>query len=372
MIKKLVYAMVIVMTLACGTQKQKAKEQAESFPVLQLVARDTLLEKEYVSEIQAIRNVEIRSKVNSFLEKIYVDEGQEVKAGQLLFQLNSEPYKVAVEKAVAALKSAEAEAMAAKVEVNRVKVLVEKNVVSKTELQLAEAKLDVAYAKIRQALAEEADARLHLGFTEIRSPFNGVVDRLPLKLGSLIEEGTLLTTVADASQIFAYFNVSENEYLQFMRSKGSDSVTRQSDVALYLADGSRFQHAGRIETIEGQIDQGTGSIAFRARFSNDGKLLKHGASGKISLTSWVDDAILVPQKSVFEIQDKNYVYLVDDKSKVTMRSFTVKARVGQYYLVQQGLKAGDRIVFEGIQRVKEGSTIVAKMVTEGAPQLASK
>lgn len=369
---KLVFAMAIVTTIGCGTQKQKAKEQAETFPVLQLMARDTLLEKEYVSEIQAIRNVEIRSKVNSFLEKIYVDEGQEVKAGQLLFQLNSEPYKVAVEKAVAALKSAEAEATAAKVEMNRVKLLVEKNVVSKTELQLAEAKLEVAYSKIRQALAEEADARLHLGFTEIRSPFNGVVDRLPLKLGSLIEEGALLTTVADASQIFAYFNLSENEYLQFMRNKSADSVAQSAEVALYLADGSKFHHNGRIETMEGQIDPGTGSIAFRARFNNDGKLLKHGASGKISLTSWVDDAILVPQKSVFEIQDKNYVYLVDEKGKVSMRNFTVKARVGQFYLVQQGLKAGDRIVYEGIQRVKEGSTIVAKLVEENAQQLASK
>ncbi len=369
---KLVLAAAVLVTMACGTQKQKAKEQAETFPVLKLTARDTLLEKEYVSEIQAIRNVEIRSKVNSFLEKIHVDEGQEVKAGQLLFQLNSEPYKVAVEKAVAAVKSAEAEAMAAKVELSRVKLLVEKNVVSKTELQLAEAKVDIAYAKIRQALAEEADARLHLTFTEIRSPFNGVIDRLPLKLGSLIEEGTLLTTVADASQVFAYFNLSENEYLQFMRNKGIDSVAQPSEVALYLADGSKFQHSGRIETMEGQIDPGTGSIAFRARFSNNQKLLKHGASGKISLTSWVDDAILVPQKSVFEIQDKNYVYLVDEKGKVSMRSFTVKARVGQYYLVQQGLKAGDRIVFEGIQRIKEGSTILAKMVEEGSQQLASK
>ncbi|MCU0335016.1 MAG: efflux RND transporter periplasmic adaptor subunit [Chitinophagaceae bacterium] len=355
--------------LACGKKQEKQTAENESFPVIELRSRDTLLQKEYVTQIQAIRNVEIRSKVNGYLERVMVDEGQEVSAGQILFLLNSEPYRVALEKALAAVKSAEAESLSARVEVQRVKVLVEKNVISKTELQLAEAKLDVALSKIRQAKAEEADARLHLKYTEIRSPFSGVIDRLPLKLGSLVEEGTLLTTIADVSSVFAYFNLSEAEYLSFMRKRQQDSTGL---LELKLADGSQFPVRGKIETMEGQIDAATGSIAFRARFANAGKLLRHGATGRVISTAAVKDALMVPQKSVFEIQDRNYVYIVDGNGKVKMRSFEVGGRVGTYYLVADGLKAGDRIVYEGIQRVKDGATISARLVEPVADVAAMK
>lgn len=355
--------------LACGKKQEKQTAENESFPVIELRSRDTLLQKEYVTQIQAIRNVEIRSKVNGYLDRVLVDEGQEVSAGQVLFLLNSEPYRVALEKALAAVKSAEAEALSARVEVQRVKVLVEKNVISKTEQQLAEAKLDVALSKIRQAKAEEADARLHLKYTEIRSPFSGVIDRLPLKLGSLVEEGTLLTTIADVSSVFAYFNLSEAEYLQFMRKRQQDSTGL---LELKLADGSQFPVRGKIETMEGQIDAATGSIAFRARFANAGKLLRHGATGRVISTAAVKDALMVPQKSVFEIQDRNYVYIVDANGKVKMKSFEVSARVGTYYLVAEGLKPGDRIVYEGVQRVKDGATISAKLVEPVADVAAVK
>lgn len=358
-----------ILLFACQPKEQKTVTERETLPVIELRTRDTVIQKEYVTQIQAVRNVEIRSKVEGFLDKVLVDEGKEVVAGQLLFLLNSEPYKVQLEKALAAVKSAEAEALSARVETQRVKVLVEKNVVSKTELQLADAKLDVAMAKIRQAKAEEADARLHLQYTEIRSPFSGVINRLPLKLGSLVGEGTLLTTIADVSSVFAYFNLSEAEYLQYMRKSSQDSTGL---LQLLLADGSRFPALGKIETMEGQIDAATGSIAFRARFANSSKLLRHGATGTVVSKGVVKDALLIPQKSVFEIQDRNYVYTVDKDGKVKMQSFEVAARVGLYYLVSGGLKAGDRIVYEGIQRVKDGSVITAKMVQEQGNEVATR
>lgn len=364
-------AAAILLFTSCADKQKKKEQEAEIFPVMELKARDTMLQKEYVTQIQAFRNVEIRSKVNGFLERVLVDEGQMVKTGQVLFQLNSEPYKVVLEKALAAVRSAEAEALTAKVEVNRVKQLVEKNVISKTELQLAEAKLEIANAKIRQAKAEEADARLHLEYTVIRSPFNGMIDRLPLKLGSLIEEGTLLTSIADVSSVFAYFNLSENEYLHFMRSKNRDSISKARNLELILSDGSLFPVKGTIETMEGQIDQATGSIAFRAVFGNPNDLLKHGASGRVVITSLVSGALLVPQKSVFEIQDKNYVYLVNDSGKAQSASIDIQTRVGDFYLIRSGLSEGDKIVYEGIQRIKEGSIIAMKMVSGNAEALAA-
>lgn len=339
-----------------------AQQKDVELPVLQLRYRDTLLHRSYVATINAFQNVELRAKAGGFLEKILVDEGQYVKKGQALFQLNDAEFKVQLSEATAAVASARAEVKAAEVEMNRVKTLVAKHVLSSSEQELAKARLAAASAKEQEALAQLEKARIKLSYTLIRAPFNGIIDRIPHKMGSLIAEGTLLTTVSDIHAMHAYFNVSENEYLNYVKSGQSGSRLGQT-VHLVLADGSDYSHAGKIETMEGEFERSTGSIAFRASFPNPSKLLKHGASGKVMLTAAVPKALMIPQRSVFEIQDKNYVFVVNDDNTVRMKSFVPDTRVEDFILVKEGLSDKDMIVYEGVQNIREGNRVVPRYIS---------
>lgn len=355
---------ISLFTMACSTQSKDSAEIKDSIPtipVTELKSQKTDLHREYVGSIHAVRNVEIYARVKGYLEQVYVDEGKEVKKGQTLFRINSAEYESGLAKAKANLQSADADAKGAELELKRVKLLVEKNVISKTELEVAQAKLAAANAKIEEAKSERSTAALHLAQTVIKAPFDGVIDRLPYKTGSLINEGTLLTTLSDTKNVFAYFNVSENEYLEYTRARGAKS-SDNTVVELELADGSFFKHKGTIETMEGAFDEGTGSIAFRARFSNPEKLLKHGSTGTIRLTNTVENAVLIPQKAAFEIQDKSFVYVLDKDNKIKTRSFVPKSRLSGYYLVKSGLEPGETIVCEGLQGLKDGVTINPKVI----------
>jgi membrane fusion protein (multidrug efflux system) len=362
---RIFYAFMCTVILAGCTAVSKdndEKNEQQILPVTRLITRDTVLHHRYVTDIQAVRNVELRARVQGFLEKIYVDEGQEVKKGQPLFQLNAAEYKLELEKAQANLNDAVAEAKAAELEAERVAILVNKKIVAKTELALAKSKVKSAHAKVDEARSNETAAQLRLSYTYIKAPFDGIIDRIPMKAGSLIDEGTLLTTVSDVQAVFAYFNVSEGEYLEYKKARQQNPEKDNTSVQLILADRSLYKYKGKIETVEGEFDKSTGSIAFRARFDNPGKLLKHGATGTVLLANPIEDALLVPQKAVMEIQDKNYVFVVDANNKVTMKDFQPKARFSHFYIVDSGLEPGDRIVYEGIQSLREGTQIQPQYV----------
>lgn len=352
---------------ACKSEQKTAETtDIPEVPVIQVVKKDTILKTAYVANIKAIRNTEIRSRVHGFLERVLVDEGKYVQAGQALFQLSSGEYRIAIAKAEAALASAVAESKTAELEMERVGVLVDKNVVTKTEKDLARAKMQVAQAKINEAKASLEEAKLKMEYTTIRAPFSGMVNRIPLRLGSLIEEGTLLTTLSDVNQVFTYFNVSETDYLRFRSEQKSDSAMRLSSVELVLSDGTQFTETGRVETMEGEFDESTGAIAFRARFNNPGAVLKHGATGKVIITTHEKDALIIPHKAVFEIQDRYFVYVVDAAGKLKQRSFMPRQRMGQAYIVDSGLLEGETIVYEGTQNLREGNVIKQRKV---APEM---
>ncbi|MCB2410718.1 efflux RND transporter periplasmic adaptor subunit [Hymenobacter lucidus] len=360
---------------SCGTQSQADTggdaETIPSLPVTRLAARDTVLTHDYVADIQAVRNVEIRARVPGFLEQIYVDEGQAVKKGQALFRINDAEYKTRLARARAMLSNAQAQARVASLELDRVRMLTEKNIITKTELDVAEAKLSAAHSSIEEARSAAANAALQLSYTLIRAPFDGIVNREPLKVGSLIADGTLLTTVSDTRDLFAYFNVSEAEYLEYVKTRAQD-VVGASAVRLLLADGSLYSPPGTIESVDGQFQASTGSIAFRARFANPRQLLKHGATGKVRLGNAVSDALLVPQKAVFEQQDKNYVYVVDTQGVVHQKNFEPQARLDAFYVVKSGLKAGEQVVCEGIQDLRDGARITARPVALSSMLVAAE
>jgi RND family efflux transporter MFP subunit len=344
---------------ACSPDKQEDTTQ-ESFLVAHPVLMDTVVTKEYVAEIQSIQNVELRARVSGFIEKIHVDEGQSVQAGQTLFSISSQGFKEELLKANAIMKSAVAEARVAEVELKSTRKLVEKNIVSASELEMSEAKLEAIQARIDEARSAVSAAQLQLSFTEVKAPFQGVINRIPNKPGSLIEEGALLTTLSNNREVFAYFNMSEQEYMQFI--KGPDA-SKNKNVGLITADNEPYNLKGMIEIVESEIDKKTGTIAFRARFPNPALLLKHGASGKVVLNTALKNAVLIPQKSTFEIQENLYVYVVGKDNVVQQRSITTGFRLPQLYVVQSGLTPKDNIIFEGIQRVKEGETIKPEQIS---------
>lgn len=355
---------VIIGLASCKSKKAEASElnSQNEFQVIQVIQKDITTNLEYVADIQAVKNVELRARVEGYLDQILVDEGNAVRKGQVLFKINDEEYKAALNKAKANLKVAQAEVNSAQIELDRVKLLVDKNVVAKTELDLAKAKLSIAEANVEQALAEESHAAIRLSNTEIKSPFDGTIDRIPFKIGSLIREGDLLTTLSDINSMYVYFNVSEVEYLEYFKSNKDDSLFNQK-VELVLADGSVYPCKGKIETMGSEFEPTTGAISLRAVFSNKENLLKHGSTGKIRLKETIKNALLVPQRSTLEIQDKLFVMVVEN-NMTKLKSFEPLQRYGHFYIVKSGLTENDVIVYEGIQNLQEGAMIKPVKITE--------
>ncbi len=352
-----IIAMTGIITLVGCYSNAESVPTVESvaLPVQEIKLTNTVLQQTYVADIQAIQNVEIRNRVTGFLDKIFIDEGEAVRKGQPLFQMNDEEYRAEVTKARANWTSTVAEHKAAAIEVERIQVLVNKKIVSAGDLEVAKAKQAALEAKIEEAHSALLNAEKQLTYTIIRAPFDGIVNRIPMKKGSLLAEGTLLTTVSDISAMYAYFNLSEREYLQFSKDKSNDNPFKK--VNLQLADGTVYPLSGQVETSASEFDKGTGSIAFRAKFANPERILKHGATGKILISNAVENAIMVPQKAVFEIQDRSFVYVLKDDNTVEMKSFVPQSRLEDQFLVSSGLEAGETIVCEGVQNIKNGMTI---------------
>lgn len=354
----------LISLAACSNGNGKNQNQTLiQVPIVELQPMSITLPKTYVSDIQAVQFVEVRAKVEGFVDRIYVDEGQFVKKGQNLFQLTSNEYNEMVNSANAKLFQARAEAQAAQLEVDRLKVLVDKNIIAKSEYQLALSKKAVAESAINEAESMLKNAKTGLSYTTIKAPFDGIVDRIPYKTGSLVTAGDLLTNITDISEIFAYYKVTENEYLKFMRDKIENGTLNDQEVSLILSDGVYYEYTGKLETMEADFERGTGSIAFRVRFPNPDQLIKHGSTGKVEMHEAMEGIFLIPQKSTFEIQDYNYVYIVDKNNKVRVRSFKPLQRFGLFYIAD-GFEPGDRIIYEGIQQVKDGMEIMPDLKPE--------
>lgn len=345
----------LLLFLACNTNENENKSAAK-YPVTKPVQRDTIYFSEYIAEIHSVQNIEIRTRVKGYIEANHLDEGKNVKAGQMMFSLSSSLYREELVKAKAMVKSAIAELRTAQLELQNKKLLFNKKIISKTELEKAEANLEALEAKLEEAKSQEATAKLHLSYTTIKAPFDGTINRIPYKVGSLIDEGTLLTTLSNNKEVFAYFNVSEKEYLKYTQNK----VT-EKEITLQLADNTIHKYKGKIQTIEGEFDRNTGTIAFRAIFPNPELVLKHGASAKVLIKNDLKNALLIPQKATFEIQDKFYVYVVDASNKIVTRNITIGRRLPHLFLIESGLSPADVILYEGIQNVKEGDVISPEM-----------
>jgi membrane fusion protein (multidrug efflux system) len=317
-----------------------ASEEPPKFLATHPLRKDAELTRELVAQLRAIQHIELRALEKGYVQGIYVDEGKHVAKNTRMFQIMPLIYQAEVQKA-------QAEADLNEIELKNTKLLADKNVVSPNELALAQAKLNKAKAHVALATAEKS-------LTEIRAPFDGIMGRFYVRKGSLVSEGDLLTTLSDNSTVWAYFNVSEAEYLQYKAKREGEAPT---EVKLRMANGELFDQTGVVETIEADFNNVTGTLAFRAAFPNPKGLLRHGETGKVLMTVPLKNALLIPQKATFDVLDRKFVYVVDDAHVVRARAISVAAELPHLYAVEKGLDEKDTILVDGLRKVRDGATV---------------
>jgi membrane fusion protein (multidrug efflux system) len=304
-------------------------------------AQDVIITQQYVCQIHSRRHIEVRALDDGYLQDILVKEGQAVKQGDLMFRIKPTLYKAKADAEVA-------EAQFAQREFDNTKILFDQKMVSGSELALYDAKRAKAQAKAELAKAE-------LDFTNVTAPFDGIVDRLHEREGSLIKEREILTTLSDNSVMWVYFNVPEAKYLEYMASLKQDNEDQR--IELVLANGSKFPQSGKIGAIEAQFNNETGNIPFRADFPNPHRLLRHGQTGNVLIHRVLHDAIVIPQRATFETLDKQYVYVVGKDDVVHQRGIVVQHEMDDIFVIGKGLDVNDRIVLEGVRQVHDGEPV---------------
>ncbi len=334
-----------------------------SLPVMKVASSSEVTFQEYPASIEGTVNVEIRPQVSGSLEKVFVDEGAYVTEGTPLFKINESLYRAQYNNAVAMLHTAEANLLTSQLEIDKVTPLVANKVVSEYQLKTANAANLAAKANIEQAKANVASAEISLGYTLIKAPGNGYIGRLQKKKGSLVgpQDVEALTQLSDVHQMHVYFALGEKDFVEFKKQYPgatlTDKLSQAPAVSLLLADDSEYAPKGRIDMIDGQFNKTTGAITLRASFPNPDGLLRSGNTGRVRLGVQHNDALIVPQSSTMEAQDKIFVFVVADSDKVKKVPISIIGKSGTNYLVKDGVKAGDRVVLSGIDHLQEGTVI---------------
>jgi len=368
-------ALILGAMLSCSpdkTAQQAAAAPAPALPVVTIASTTAVTDQEYPAALQGTVDIEIRPQVNGNLEKIFVDEGALVTKGQPLFKINEQPYREQLNNALASYHAAEASLINTQLEIDKLTPLVQNKVVSDYQLKTAKASHKIAQANLEQAKAMVGTARINLGYTTIKAPVSGYIGRLPKKQGSLVSVADVdpLTKLSDVHEVYAYFSLGETDFInfkaQYSGSTINDKIKHLAPVTLVLADESDYTVTGKIDMVDGQFDKNTGAITLRAKFANAQGLLRSGNTGKIRLSLPHKNAILIPQEATVEVQDKVFVYAVDGSNKVTKQPITIIGKSGTDYLVSNGVKAGDRIVFRGFDNLQDGTVIAPEKMQPAA------
>jgi membrane fusion protein (multidrug efflux system) len=365
-------ALLIFIVYSCNESAASNATNAmppPQLPVLKIEAAPATTYQLFPASIQGKVNVEIRPQVDGYLQKMYVDEGAYVKAGQPLFKINDAPYVEELNNAKASLQSAQASLERAKVELDRLTPLVENNVISDVQLKTAKANYDAAKASVSQNKAIVSAAEISVGYTLIKAPVNGYIGKIPYKTGALVGKSVIdpLTVLSDVSEVYAYFSLSENDYIAFKDQYEGNSIEEELQhvppVELVLANDSIYTSKGKIQTVEGQFDATTGSISLRAAFPNASGVLRTGNTGKIKIPKLYTSALVVPQEATYEIQDKVFVYVVNDSNKVSGTPIGISGKTANYYFVDKGLVSNNKIVFSGLGNLQDGMTITPQLMS---------
>lgn len=342
--------------------QEPTEKQADSPPVaVDFLAIDFSkadVVQTYPGAIEGSINVDLKAQVTGYLEQIFIKEGDYVKKGQVLFKIKADVIAEQVNSNSASLNVALAAQSNAKLEIEKLRPLVEGKVVSEIQLQTAQVNYEAATAQVGQMKAMLVSSKLNAAFSVIKAPISGYIGRIPNRIGNLVTPADLvpLTTLSEINQVFVYFSLTEADYIAFMKEQGLQK--NANSVSLIMADGSEYEHKGKLEFASGNIDRSTGSIALKAIFPNPTKLLRSGGSAKVVLKKAFNTALLVPMSSVKDIQDKYFVYALADSNKVRMKPFEVAGKSGNNYIVKSGLNIGDKIATNSIDLLNEGMRVV--------------
>lgn len=362
---------------SCSNGSQGQMQQAApEIAVITVEPTTSQLQSSFPAIIKGKTDIDIRPQVSGFITKVAVDEGQHVRKGQLLFTIDQVQYQAAVDQAQAAVNSAKVAVDNAQIQADNQKRLYEKNIISESQYQTTANQLASAKAALAQTQAALASARKNLSYTQVVAPSDGVVGSIPNREGSLASPSSAqpLTTVSDNSQMYAYFSLNEKDLLKITEN-GKYTLEQQIDkmpaVKLQLANGSIYPVEGKIATVSGVINNTTGAASVRALFNNENGTLRSGNTGQVIIPEVTENALVIPQKATFEIQDKRYVYTLNDSNITVTTPITVlEVNDGHNYVITSGLKAGDVVVTEGVgTKVRNGMAIVPKKA-EAAPAQA--
>lgn len=351
---------------SCGGQQQQMQQQAPQIATMTVAYGTSNLDSSYPATIKGRTDIAIRPQVTGFITKVHVDEGQRVHKGQVLFTLDQVQYEASVESAKAAVNVAKAAVSTAQLTADNKKMLFEKNIISEYEWQMAENTLAQAKAQLAQAESGLINAQKNLAYTVVTAPCDGVIGSIPNREGSLASpSGAALTTVSDNSEVYAYFSLNEKDILSLTDNGAKTldkAISEMPDVKLILADGTVYGENGKVATISGVIDNTTGAANVRALFRNTNGMLRSGSTGTVLIPHQADSVILIPQKATFEIQDRRYVYVVNDSNKtVSTHVEVLDLSDGQNFVVKSGLNAGERIAVEGVGvSLRDGMFITPK------------
>ncbi|TSD63301.1 efflux RND transporter periplasmic adaptor subunit [Inquilinus sp. KBS0705] len=371
---KIILAAIIAISLfSCSSQPQTAQAPPPpSLPVASVTSGTQTTYQDYPASIEGTVNVEVRPQVSGALDKVFVDEGAFVSAGQPIFKINDQPYRAALNNALASLHAAEAAAGNAQLEIDKLTPLVTNKVVSDYQLKSAKATYQVAKANIESAKANVSTAQINLGYTLIKAPVSGYIGRLLKKQGSLVspQDAEALTQLSDVHNVHVYFSLGEKDFVNFKEqypgTSLQDKIKNLPAVSLLLADNSEYKTQGKIDMIDGQFDKTTGAITVRASFANPLGLLRSGNTGKVRLSLQHTNALIVPESATIEMQDKVFVFALADSNKVKKVPIGIVGKSGTNYLVNDGLKAGDQIVLSGIDHLQEGTVIAPQKQADKA------
>lgn len=372
--KKIAYFVLGLALVACSGKKQEMPAGDNAFAVVTLAPSEVNLNTTYPATIKGVQDVEIRAKVAGNIVRQFVDEGAFVNAGQALFEIDPTQYRAAVEQAQAAVNVSKANIATQELTVQNKKMLREKEIVSQYDLDVATNQLQMMRAQLSQAQAALINAKDQLSFCTVRATSSGVVGSIPFRVGALVSSATAepLTTVSNLSQMYAYFSMTEKQLLEMTRNSGgtNGALRDMPAVELVLADGSTYSETGKVNSVSGIIDASTGSVKMRATFNNPNRILRSGATGLVKFPVRRTNAIVIPQKATYEIQDKRFVYVVNTQNRVkAVEIQTLVQNDGKNFVVISGVKAGDRIVVEGVSKLRNDMEIKPITPQQSADQL---